>query len=245
MEVPTIYAGWGGTALTTWVRIGDSTAVPAALVPFPMAQPGPKALSGATGLVADAQRLGDASMRAIDDAMDLYARGDDAAFAQLYRHAAPRVRGFLMRMSGDLASSDDLVQETLLRVSRARGSFEEGAAAWPWILTIARNVFLDATRHAQVRTRSLREAAALKPGASPEAQGDEVLAGQELLAVVRGTLAGLDVRQREAFVLLRFEGLTVKQAAKVLGTTEGAVKIRAFRAYEALRAAIDKHEGAR
>jgi RNA polymerase sigma-70 factor (ECF subfamily) len=43
--------------------------------------------------------------------------------------------------------------------------------------------------------------------------------------------------QREAFVLLRFEGLSVADAAQVLGTTESSVKARAFRAYEALRLA--------
>jgi RNA polymerase sigma-70 factor (ECF subfamily) len=50
----------------------------------------------------------------------------------------------------------------------------------------------------------------------------------------------MTVLQREAFVLIRFEGLSVSEAAQVLGATEAAVKIRAFRAYEALRAALDR-----
>jgi RNA polymerase sigma-70 factor (ECF subfamily) len=41
-------------------------------------------------------------------------------------------------------------------------------------------------------------------------------------------------------VLIRFEGLSVAEAAQVLGATEGAVKVRAFRAYEALRAALEQ-----
>jgi RNA polymerase sigma-70 factor (ECF subfamily) len=60
-----------------------------------------------------------------------------------------------------------------------------------------------------------------------------------MLEVVRNILQGLPSQQREAFVLLRFEGMSVKEAAQVLGTTEGAVKVRAFRAAEALRAALD------
>ena len=62
----------------------------------------------------------------------------------------------------------------------------------------------------------------------------------ETLDVVRVTLAEMTVLQREAFVLIRFEGLSVSEAAQVLGATEAAVKIRAFRAYEALRAALDR-----
>jgi len=47
-------------------------------------------------------------------------------------------------------------------------------------------------------------------------------------------------RKREAFVLLRYEGLSVQEAADVLGSTPTAVKLRAFRAYEALRAALGR-----
>jgi RNA polymerase sigma-70 factor (ECF subfamily) len=75
---------------------------------------------------------------------------------------------------------------------------------------------------------------------APDTRGDESLAAREMLDVVRRTLRELPPLQREAFVLLRFEGLTVGEAAQVLGATEGAVKIRAFRAYEALRAALNE-----
>jgi RNA polymerase sigma-70 factor (ECF subfamily) len=51
-------------------------------------------------------------------------------------------------------------------------------------------------------------------------------------------LARLAPAQREAFVLLRYEGMSVDDAAAVLGSTPTAVKLRAFRAYEALRAAL-------
>ena len=63
-------------------------------------------------------------------------------------------------------------------------------------------------------------------------------AANETLEIVRRTLDRLPAIQREAFVLLRFEGLSVRQAAQVLGASEAAVKVRAFRAYEALRSAI-------
>ena len=57
--------------------------------------------------------------------------------------------------------------------------------------------------------------------------------------MVERVLARLPPAQREAFVLIRYEGLSVQDAAAVLGATPTAVKLRAFRAYEALRAELD------
>jgi RNA polymerase sigma-70 factor (ECF subfamily) len=181
--------------------------------------------------------------RPLDGPMDRYARGDDAAFDELYRQGAPKVRGFLLRLCGDAALADDLCQEAFLRVHRARGSFAPGAAALPWLLAIARNAFLDQTRRARARPRSVGGDDALAEREAPAgARADEELAAREAAAVVGRTLQALPVSQREAFVLIRFEGLRVSEAAEVLGTSEGAVKIRAFRAYEALREALARAE---
>jgi RNA polymerase sigma-70 factor (ECF subfamily) len=205
-----------------------------------MVQPD-KAVPGPAEEVLGAARLADVPSRALDAAMDRYARGEEAAFGDLYRLAAPRVRSFLLRMCGQPALADDLLQDTLLRVAQARGSFEEGAAALPWVLAIARNAFFDHTRRARTRADYVRSARAGAPRLAPsDTRGDEVLVAREMLTVVRETLDELPVAHREAFVLVRFEGLSVAEAAQVLGTTQGSVKIRAFRAYEALRAALER-----
>ncbi len=234
--------GWSdNVALTMWATIGESVATDAAVATFPMVQPSDKALSRHSEDTSDRSSTVDPARRAIDEAMDRYARGDVAAFDQLYGMAAPRVRGFLLRMCGNLALAEDLTQETFLRVSRARGSFEERAAAIPWMLSIARNALFDHTRRARTRGEAAGKNRTSEAAvADPDSRGDEVLAGRELFDVVRAALEQLTVQQREAFVLIRFEGMSVADAAAVLGTTPGAVKIRAFRAYEALRAAIEK-----
>ncbi len=216
-----------------WVGVGDSGARVAPT--SPMAGSSPKAAPYAVASAADSE-----ATSLLDAAMDRYASGEDAAFHTLYRHGAPRVRGFLLRLSGDAALSDDLTQEAFLRIHRARGSFEPGAAALPWALAIARNVFVDHTRRPKVHRFATSSQGQPPPErqAPPDTQGEEVAIASEMLEVVRKTLAGLPVLQREAFILLRFEGLSVHEAAQVLGATEGAVKVRAFRAYEALREAL-------
>jgi RNA polymerase sigma-70 factor (ECF subfamily) len=220
-----------------WLAIGDSLAVVPATVPM-----GEASSTSTANAVDSASAVPD--NRSLDGAMERYAGGDDAVFDELYRRGAPRVHGFILRLCGDPSLADDLTQEAFVRIHRARGSFEPGAAALPWFYAIARNAFVDHRRREQTRravSQSVSgDGAALEAEAAPGARGDEVLAATELLDVVKKTLETMTPLQREAFVLVRFEGLSIAEAAQVLGATETAVKVRAFRAYEAIRAALDR-----
>lgn len=175
----------------------------------------------------------------LDAAMHRYAEGDDSAFAELFRGLSPRLRAFLQRLSGRADVAADLVQETFLRIHRARGSFARGRPALPWAYAIARNCYLDHAR-AQSRSRQSDDEAALEAVATgPETNAEEEVSAQQSAALVERTLARMTPARREAFVLLRYEGLSVQAAAEILGISEGAVKVRAFHAYELLRAALD------
>lgn len=185
----------------------------------------------------------------LDRAMTQYAQGDEAAFPALHKGLAPRLQGFLLRLCGDPALAADLTQETFLRMHRARGTFAEHGAVTPWALTIARNTYRDRLRK-NGRARSIPEALtvatdALNPAMevpSHEGHGEQFMLAREVADIVRSTLAALPVLQREAFVLLRFEGLSVAEAADILGATASAVKLRAFRAYETLRSKLQERE---
>jgi RNA polymerase sigma-70 factor, ECF subfamily len=233
--------------MAMWVAFGDS-ARGAGYWPLAMARPGDKVLPASSATAVPRDQGIDPVVGALNDLMDRYARGDDAALAELYRLGAPRLRAFLARLGGDPTLADDLTQDTFLRIHRARGSFAAGAAALPWMIAIARNAFLDHSRRLVVRRREQGDASSAssaEPPAPPSTRGDEALAAREMIDIVQATLGDLPALQRDAFVLLRFEGLSVAEAAQVLGTTEGAVKVRAFRAYEALRAALDLSDGRR
>lgn len=187
--------------------------------------------------------------RTLNQAMERYANGEDGAFRMLYAGLAPRLRPFLRRMTGSPEQADDLVQETFVRMHRARGTFGSGAAVVPWAYAIARNVYIDAHRARKARPQEVSDHrgdddhATFEPDAGPSASGEEHAVARQTAAIVDRALREMTVARREAFVLIRYEGRSIKEAAQILGATEGAVKLRAFHAYQEIRAALEREQG--
>jgi RNA polymerase sigma-70 factor (ECF subfamily) len=124
---------------------------------------------------------------------------------------------------------------------RARSTFAAGGAVIPWAYAIARNVHIDHARSARLRQT---ERLPSDPGSETVDRGgadaESAAIAAEAARAVERVLARIPASQRDAFVLIRYEGLSVQDAAAILGTTPTAVKLRAFRAYEALRAELDE-----
>ena len=172
----------------------------------------------------------------LDVAMERYASGDDAAFALVYDTLAPRLYGYLLRQTREGPRAEDILQQTLLQIHRARASFIPGAEVMPWAFAIARRLLVDSVRRG--RRELLSVDGEIDPGASREAGADDLVQARQLAARLDRELAKLPPAQRVAFELVKNEGLSMAEAAQVLGTTVAAVKLRAHRAYEALRAAL-------
>lgn len=181
---------------------------------------------------------------ALDDAMARYASGEDAAFDDLYRLLGPRLYAFCVRLTRRRSEADDLFQETFLKIHRSRATYVAHAAAVHWSFAVARSVHLDRLRYKKRRPEDVAEteegvsAFSQLPGdeGSPEAHAQ----ARQIMAVVDRVLRELPENQRAAYVLIREEGMSVADAAAVLGATATATKLRAFRAYEALRAALSQ-----
>ncbi len=177
-----------------------------------------------------------------DAAMERYSTGDDAAFAEVYDAIAPRLLGFLRKATRDDTAAEDLLQQTLLQIHRDRGSFIPGARVLPWAYAIARRLMIDGARRRRVEQRLFSEASddderrMEKSGVT--ADPDDLLHARRLEQRVRQRLDTLPENQRTAYRLLQQEGLSLKTAAEILGTSVTAVKLRAHRAYEAMRAAM-------
>ena len=175
-----------------------------------------------------------------DIAMSRYASGDDAAFGTVYDVVAPRLLAHLLRRTGNRQLAEDVVQEAFLNMHRARGSFQRGASVLAWAFAIARRLHIDRLRRGRHDSPTVLDATVvLSTLVSHEPSGDAIVHARQLVEQVARVLDALPASQRVAFELLKLDGLSLSETALALGTTVMAVKLRAHRAYEALRLVID------
>jgi RNA polymerase sigma-70 factor (ECF subfamily) len=182
--------------------------------------------------------------------MARYCRGDAAAFHQLYTMLAPRILAYLTGLLGDKAAAQDALQLTFLKLHEARSSYVLGANPIPWIYTIAHRTSLDEIRkrkRSRVRLSKDGELAA-EPAANitgtaadahpdPTERPDAAAAAGALAA-----LAQLPENQRQALILTKVHGRSIADAAMITGSTPGAIKQRAHRAYVTLRQLLGRKE---
>jgi RNA polymerase sigma-70 factor (ECF subfamily) len=166
--------------------------------------------------------------------MQAYVEGDAGAFQHLFEALSPPLRAFFMRSTREPAVADDLLQTTFLKVHRARRQWRRGARLRPWIFAIAARVRVDWLRgQGREATERLDEDGPDAP--APSIDPSVELWARERSERLHAALESLTEPQRIVVHLHRFEGLGFGEIGTVLGISEGAAKLRAFRAYEALR----------
>jgi RNA polymerase sigma-70 factor (ECF subfamily) len=164
--------------------------------------------------------------------MAAYVAGDARAFERLFRVLAPSIRAFFSHSVGPGAVADDLAQTTFLKMHAGRATFRGGERLRPWVFTIAARVRADWLRSLGRPVAELDEGA---PDPDPRHDpGREVLAS-ERAERVREAVGQLPEAQRVVVHLHRYEELSFAEIGRVLGISEGAARIRAFRAYDRLR----------
>ncbi|HLK12379.1 MAG TPA: sigma-70 family RNA polymerase sigma factor [Candidatus Binatia bacterium] len=154
-------------------------------------------------------------------------QGDGQAYRALLDDIGPWVMSFLRSRVVDHQEVDDLYQETLLALHRARHTYQPPRPVDPWLFAIAGHVL---SRY--MRRRRLRSARELLVETLPQTAVEDAGHGAPQLAEA---LLRLPPNQRQAIELLKLEGLSVVAAAARAGTTAGALKVRAHRAYKALK----------
>jgi RNA polymerase sigma-70 factor (ECF subfamily) len=178
----------------------------------------------------------------LGELMQRYARGEDCVFEQLYRLLAPRLYRFCLRLATHQSAADDYFQETLLRIHRARATYLAGSNPLHWAFAISRSVYLDRLRYRRRRPEDLssandaaeQERLHADDRYSPEA----AVRARDLREVLTLELSRMSEKNRVAYILLKEEGLSVREAAAVLGATAAVVRQRAHRAYVQLRSAL-------
>ena len=165
--------------------------------------------------------------------LDVAASGDRRAFAAIFEHFAPRVKGFLMRGGASPEEAEDLAQETMVKVLNKASQFDpQKASAATWIFTIARNSRIDAIRRASKPALDASEPM-LIPEESPRA--DELCELSERDARIRNAFEGLPPDQKEVMRLHFFEDEPHSTISEQLGLPLGTVKSRLRLAFDKVR----------
>ncbi|HXC53371.1 MAG TPA: sigma-70 family RNA polymerase sigma factor [Candidatus Limnocylindrales bacterium] len=153
--------------------------------------------------------------------------GDQDSYRVLLEELQPVLRSYVKRRIRDEEAANDICQDVLLTMHRVRHTFEPGRSFEPWFYAIARSRFID-----HLRRRRRRGDLEVGDDAVAEIVAEEPSAGWGQFLEL---LERLPESQREAFSMLKIEGLSVEEAAERAGVSISALKVRAHRAYGVLR----------
>ena len=165
--------------------------------------------------------------------------GDAEAYDRLLRELLGPLRAYAMSRLGDSTIVDDVVQNVLLSIHRARHTYRPERPFAPWLWTIARNAIAVSFRARGLRLRREQPLDTLQGSEEPSV---ELAPRLPLSSALRAALDGLPPAQRQAVELLHLNQLSVAEAAEHAGVTPGALKVRAHRGYKALRVALEDED---
>ncbi len=159
---------------------------------------------------------------------------DRTAFAALFAHFAPRIKGFLMKSGTDATTAEECAQDVMTTLWRKADQFDPTrASVSTWIFTIARNRRID-----MLRRDRRPEPEELTWGPEPEPEQSAVLEMQQESARLVEAIAALPENQRKLIEQAYFGELTQAEISQITGLPLGTIKSRIRLALDRLRHAM-------
>lgn len=225
-----------GRVWRIWFMLAFNEEIPSAPVPAP-----PRAVVFHNGFPNEASRR-KAVTSEQKDRTDIWVESlsrvrdtrDRAAFAELFEHFAPRIKGFLMKSGADATTAEECAQDVMARVWQKAEQFDPSrASVATWVFTIARNRRIDMLR------RSKRpEPEDLPWGPEPEPDQADVIALQQDSQRLAAALLDLPQAQRDLIEKAYFGDLSQSEIADITGLPLGTIKSRIRLALDRLRHAM-------
>jgi len=157
--------------------------------------------------------------------------GDKEAFARLFGHFAPRIKGFLMKSGADETLAEECTQDVMATLWQKAHLFDPGrASAATWIFTIARNRKIDA-----LRKQKRPEPEDLPWGPDHEPDQADVMALQQETTQLGNAIKNLPEKQRHLIERAYFHDLSHSEIAEETGLPLGTIKSRIRLALDRLR----------
>jgi RNA polymerase sigma-70 factor (ECF subfamily) len=176
---------------------------------------------------------GDSSRPNLDEETDALRRarlGDRDSFARLVEQYFDRLYRWLYRLTHNQHAAEDLAQETFLKAFAHLATFRLGSNFQAWLYRIAYNTFLNQRRSASRMTRQPFPESLPAGSESP----DEEAVSHESLQLLARAVARLPNEFRAAFLLRVEEGLSFREIADILETTEQTARWRVYKARQKL-----------
>jgi RNA polymerase sigma-70 factor (ECF subfamily) len=175
------------------------------------------------------------------------ARGSSDALESLYDRYASTVLGICLKIVGDRALAEDILQETFWRVWKSAENYQsERGLFTSWLFRIARNLAIDAYRRRNVRPQAVSAQEGSDPILEEVPDPDTDVAEQAQLILqhrqIRKALATLPQVQRQVIEMAYFYGMTRQEIAEATGEALGTIHTRARLGLEKLRAELDREE---
>ena len=172
----------------------------------------------------------------LEDLMRRALAGDKPAYAELLRATGRLLRPFLSRRLSFDSEVDDVLQEILISIHKARHTYDGKRPYRPWVFAIAKFRLRDYLRmHYADQLRHAEDIAGLENNL-PEDVTEPAFSYES----ISGEVLKLPAKQATILQLMHQEGYTSREVAAKLGMTESAVKVAAHRAYKVLRQKLER-----
>jgi RNA polymerase sigma factor (sigma-70 family) len=165
--------------------------------------------------------------------------GDRITYETLLQECIPFIKTVARRQGVSLDRIDDVVQETLITVHRARQTYDPSRPFAAWLRTIAQRRAIDGLRHhGRHDTREIYAPLAYENHPDTERDPQESVDRSDQIGLLGRAVDTLPTRQREAVQHLALSGLSLAEAASATGRTMGALRVNLHRGLKTLRAQL-------
>jgi RNA polymerase sigma-70 factor, ECF subfamily len=160
--------------------------------------------------------------------------GNQDAMAQLYARYSPVVYAVALRVLGDTAAAEDVLQEIFMQLWRKPGSFDSGRGNLaPWLAVIARNRAVDQLRKRRPQIEISETIVSVEPDLAGEADRSRAM------EKVRAVLKEMPAAQRSSLEMAYFEGYSHSEISEKTGEPLGTIKTRIRTGLMLLRKAVE------
>ncbi|MBD3421197.1 MAG: sigma-70 family RNA polymerase sigma factor [Chitinivibrionales bacterium] len=146
--------------------------------------------------------------------VELWAKGDQKGFSQLYDKYKDRVLGFLLRLTADMEKAEDLLQDTFIAAMRNLDQFDRKRSFLSWLFGIAHKRTIDFFRHAKVEIEHKQDTIG-SVGSRFDSPESEVT-NRRMRDLINEAVQVLDPIQREVFLLRELGDVPFKDIARIM-----------------------------